>query len=72
MTFHGVPRALRCDQADAFKSKHFEIFCKDNNIKLILAQAGDHRGTGLVGGMKQKLKIQLFVITQTLNEQRKH
>ena len=41
MTFHGIPRALRCDQAQAFKSKKFETFCKDNNIKPILAPAGD-------------------------------
>ena len=62
MTFHGIPRTLRCDQAQAFKSKNFEIFCKDNNIKLILAPAGDHRGTGLVERMIQTLKRRLSVI----------
>ena len=35
--FRGIPRSLRCDKAQAFKAKKFEIFCKDNNIKLILA-----------------------------------
>ena len=56
MTFHGIPRTLRCDQAQVIKSKNFEVFCKDNNIKLILALAGDHRGTGLVERMIQTLK----------------
>ena len=31
--FHGIPRTIRCDQAQAFKSRNFEIFCNDNNIK---------------------------------------
>ena len=62
MTFHVVPRSLRGDQAQAFKSKNFEIFCKDNNIKLILAPAGDHRGTGLVERMIQTIKRRLSAI----------
>ena len=36
---HGIPRSIRCDQAQAFKAKEFEIFCKNKNIKLILAPA---------------------------------
>ena len=39
--FHGIPRSIRCDQAQAFKAREFEIFCKNKNIKLILAPAGD-------------------------------
>ena len=62
MTFHGIPRALRCDQAQAFKSKNFEIFVKDNNIKPTLAPAGDHRGTGLVERMIQTIKMRLSAI----------
>ena len=62
MTFHGIPRSLMCDQAQAFKSKNFEIFCKENNIKLILAPAGDHRGTGLVERMIQTIKRRLSAI----------
>ena len=62
MTFHGIPRTLRCDRAEAFQSKNFEISCKDNNIKLLLAPAGDHRGTGLVERMIQTLKRRLSVI----------
>ena len=48
--FHGIPRSIRCDQAQAFKAKEFEIFCKHKNINLILAPAGDHRGIGMVEG----------------------
>ena len=40
---HGIPRSIQCDQAQAFKAREFEIYCKNKNIKLILAPAGDHR-----------------------------
>ena len=43
--FHGIPRSLKCDQVQAFKAKNFEIFWKNNNIRLILPPTGDHRGT---------------------------
>ena len=46
--FHGILRSLGCDQAQAFKSKDFNVFCKDNNSKLKLAPAGDHRAAGMV------------------------
>ena len=59
---HGIPRSNRCDQAQAFKAKEFEIFCKNRNIKLILAPAGDHRGTGMVERLIQTLKRRLAVI----------
>ena len=29
---HGIPQSIRCDQAQAFKAKEFEIFCKNKNI----------------------------------------
>ena len=41
--FHGIPRSIRCDQAQALKAREFGLYCKDKNIKLILAPAGDHR-----------------------------
>ena len=53
---HGIPRSIRCDQAQAFKAKEFEIFCKNKNIKLIIAPAGDHRGTGMVERLIQTIK----------------
>ena len=54
--FHGIPRSLRCDQAQAFKAREFEIFCKNKNIKLILDLAGDHRATGIAERLIQTMK----------------
>ena len=56
---NGIPRSIRCDQAQACKAKEFEIFCKNKNLKLILAPDGDHRGTGMVERLKQTIKRQL-------------
>ena len=58
---HGIPRSIRCDQAQAIKAKEFKIFCK-KNIKLILAPAGDHRGTGMVERLIQTIKRRLAVL----------
>ena len=60
--FHGIPRSLRCDQAQAFKSRDFNVHCKNNNIKLILAPAGDHRATGMVERLIQTKKRKLGVM----------
>ena len=46
--FHGKARSILCDQAQAFKSRDFNVYCKNNNIKLILAPAGDHKATGML------------------------
>ena len=54
--FHGIPRSIRCDQAQAFKAREFEVYCKDKNIKLILAPADDHRATGKVERLIQTIK----------------
>ena len=59
---HGIPRSIRCDQAQAFKAKEFELFCKNRKIKLILAPAGDHRGTGMVERLIQTIKRRLAVL----------
>ena len=59
---HGIPRSITCDQAQAFKAKEFDIICKNKNIKLILAPAGDHRGTGIVEGLIQTIKRRLAVL----------
>ena len=58
----GIPRSIRCDQAQAFKAKEFDIFCKNKNIKLILAPAGDHRGAGMVERLIQTIKRRLAVL----------
>ena len=31
--FHGIPRSLRCDQAQAFKARELELFCKNKTSK---------------------------------------
>ena len=54
---HGIPRSIRCDQAQAFAAKEFELFCTNKNIKLILALAGDDRGRLMVEQLKQTIKI---------------
>ena len=59
---HGIPRSVRCDQAQAYKAKQFEIFCKNKNIKLILAPAGENRGTGMVERLIQTIKRRLAVL----------
>ena len=53
---HGIQRSIRCDQAQAFKSKWFKIFCENKNIRLILAPAGDQSGTGMVWRLIQAKK----------------
>ena len=60
--FHGIPRLLRCDQEQPFKSRDFNVHCKDNNIKLILAPAGDHRATGMVERLIQTINRKLGVM----------
>ena len=39
---HGVPRNIRCDQAQGFRSKKIMLYCKDNKIKLIFAPVDNH------------------------------
>ena len=57
-----IPRPIRCNQAQAFNAKENEIFCKNRNIKLILAPAGDHRGTVMVEKLIQTIKRRLAVL----------
>ena len=61
--FHGIPCSIRCDHAQAFKSRDFNVYCKDNNINLILAPAGDHRATRMVERLIQTIKRKLGVMT---------
>ena len=57
--FHGIPRSIRCDQAQAFKSRAFEIYCKEKKIKLIFSPTHDHRASGMVERLIQTLKRRL-------------
>ena len=65
--FHGIPRNIRCDQAQAFKSRQFEIYCKNNNIKLILAPVGDQRATRMIERLIQTIKRRLSVLYMDTN-----
>ena len=60
--FHGIPRKIRCDHAQAFKSRQFEIFCNYNNLKIILASVGEHRATGMIELLIQIIKRRLSVL----------
>ena len=65
--FHGIPRNLRCDQGQAFKSRQFGILCKDNKIKLWPAPAGNHRATGIIERLIQTIKRRLSVLNKIPN-----
>ena len=57
-----VPRRLRCDQAQTFRAKKFQLFCNTSNTKLLFPQDDDHRAIGVVQRMIQTLKRRLAVI----------
>ena len=57
-----VPRRLRCDQAQTFRAKNFQKFCRTNNIKLLFAPVDDHRAIGVVKRMIQTIKRRLAVM----------
>ena len=59
---HGVPRNIRCDQAQGFRAKKFMIYCKSKNIKLIFAPVDDHRSMGMVERLIRTLKTRLSIM----------
>ena len=65
---HGVPRAIRLDQARCFTGNKFEIFCTKNNITPIYAPANGHRAIGLVEPIIQTFKRQLSCMKSQLNK----
>ena len=62
MLNHGVPRNIRCDQAQGFRAKKFLIYCKTNIIKLIFAPVDDHRAMGMVERLIRTLKSRLAIM----------
>ena len=52
-SFQDIPRRIRCDQAQTFKSRAFEIYCKNKNMKLILSPTHDHLASGMVARLIQ-------------------
>ena len=61
-SFLSIPRSKRCDQAQAFKARESDLHCKDKNIKLILAPAGDHRATGTLERLIQTIKRRIAIM----------
>ena len=59
---NGVPRRLRCEQAQTFRAKKFQLFYNSNNIKLLFAPVDDHRAIGVVERTIQTLKRRLAVM----------
>ena len=59
---HGVPRNIRCDQAQVFRAKKIMLYCKNNNIKLIFAPVDDHRSLGMVERLLRTLKSRLSLM----------
>ena len=60
---HGVPRSVRCDQAQGFRAKKFMLFCKKKSIvKFIFAPVDDHGSIGMVERLIRTLKLRLSVM----------
>ena len=62
ISINEVPRRIRCDQAQTFRAKKFQLLCHTNNIKLLFAPVNDHRAKGVVERMIQTLKRRLAVM----------
>ena len=59
---HGVPKNIRCDQAQGFRAKKLMIYCKSNNIQLIFAPFDDHRSMGMVKRLISTLKTRRSIM----------
>ena len=59
---NGVLRRLRCDQAQSYRAKKLQMFCKSNSIKFLFAPVDDQRSIGVVERLIQTLKRRLRVM----------
>ena len=59
---NGVPRLLRCDKAQTFRTKHFQLLCKSNNLKLLFTPVDNHRFIVVAERLIQTLKRRLGVM----------
>ena len=59
---HGIPRAIRLDQARCQTGQQIKAFCSQNNIQLIEVPIHDHRAIGLVERLIQTIKNRLACI----------
>ena len=66
---HGIPRAIRLDQARCQTGHQTKAFCSQNNIQLIEAPIHDHRAIGLVERLIQTIKDRLACIKTAARNQ---
>ena len=66
---HGIPRAIRLDQARCQTGQQIKAFCNQNNIQLIEAPIHDHRAIGLVERLIQTIKNRLACIKTAAQNQ---
>ena len=62
----GVSQNLRCDQAQAFRVKQFQVFCNSNNLKPLFAPVNNHRSVGVIERMIPILKRRLGLLRNDL------
>ena len=66
---HGIPRAIRSDQARCQTGQQIKAFCSQNNIQPIEATIHDHRAIGLVERLTQTIKNCLACIKTAAQNQ---
>ena len=66
---HGIPRAIRLDQARCQTGQQIKAFCSQNNIQLIEAPIQGHRAIGLVERLIQTIKNRLACIKTAAQNQ---
>ena len=66
---HGIPRAIRLDQARCQTGQQIKAFCSQNNKQLIEAPIHDHRTIGLVERLIQTIKNRLACIKTAAQNQ---
>ena len=66
---HGIPRAIRLDQARCQTGHRIKTFCNQINIQLIEAPIHDHRAIGLVERLIQTIKNRLACIKTAVQNQ---
>ena len=62
ISYNGVPRRLKYDQAKTFRATKLQLFCNTNHNKLHFAPVDDHGAIGVAERMIQTLKRKLRVM----------
>ena len=66
---HGIPRAIRLDQARCQTGQQIKTLCNQNNIQLIEAPIQDNRAIGLVERLIRTIKNRLACIKTAAQNQ---